>query len=425
MSMTCSHCGVVTTESFSFCPECGTASTAARKNETGPTPLRPYRWENLPPPAAETHALVPQPPHEYIHPEPVGLVSSGEIVPARPSVPEKPRRAGRVVVIVTTAVLVVGAGITGWVVRGSNTPPPPNPVVQVVPDNPGKQCSIIDMGNLPSSFDLGNDHLQTPHGFANPDTGIQVCQQSTDTSLDATYAFPQNDWPYVRTPYVWLLQTLSGFTPARMTDSGGYLWGKSVDAGKWLLIKVSNDPDTGVEVNIQKGGTEILPDWLAADILNKDNTTQDALPPAKPPLTPAQGWNPYGLQGWELYEGTPSLGMRYNKIVNGSLVGTMATYGMNLSDYAPLGPFNLENTAQGVFSTYQDRDPSVANTEPVKTTVAGCDAVQYTFTRYGQTVRVVLVQGPTAVFTFTAQVDASDPALLDEVQRMIDSAEIT
>jgi len=421
VSTICASCGAANSAVNSFCPECGAPLVAAHRNQTDPPPLRPYLWENPPDPVDGTPGLVPQPPQQDIRPEPVGLVLSGDIVHVPPSVPGKPRRAGRVTAIVMSAVLVVGAGIVGWRTwQPDNGAGPVAPVAQ-------EQCPIVDPDSLSGAYNLGHDQLQYLMGPSHL-WPIPVCDHSTGTSVDITYEVSEQEGRMLTDDFTWGLQSVAGFAPAAMSDNGGYLWGKSVDPGQWLLVHIVHDWSS-TRVTIQKGGRDILPDWMVAGVLEEPDIVRHPWLDSTLSLTRAPGWNQYKLQK---DTATDERGRRYSKIVDGSLVGTVAVFGTGIDDSALTGQYGalqylppLNGTAQGWINNLGNWAWNATSAQPVKTTVGGCDAIQYTFTNSEQVIRLVVVQGPTNIFAFIAEVDSTDLGLLDEVQQMIDSAQLT
>lgn len=453
MTVYCWRCGTPSPESASFCAHCGAAlltatspvSPAGADTDAPPgfeTDVPDFVYSDVPP----TRPAVQTPPDEADVPSPVWGPPAYAPTPSGTSSGRgRGLMIGVLVVVLVAAVATVVAilgprvGRPGGVTSPSTqsaqapqaqppvptpqpsalTPPAGSPGLPRLPDYAPSDCGTTQAG-AHDSFVLGSDRIPTPIAIWLLGT-VSMCRKDTATSIDVTYGTPVDQWTYLRDDYTLRLQQDDALTAGPMAEDGGYFWGRSLDAGQWLVVGFFSDPAYGVTVSLRKGGRDIVPDGLVEAVSSEPETVADPREPGTGDLTvtPLAGWDHYDLSWFYGHPWTP-IGNRYNKIVDGNLVGTLALTAQKL--YSTGGPLELADAAHSLLLTVGDRLPGAAWVAAVDTTVDGCPALQYTFTVADTTIRYVFVQGPRMQFMFAAEVDTADPGLLDEVQAMIDSS---
>jgi len=282
-------------------------------------------------------------------------------------------------------------------------------------------CGLIETGPI-TYYTLGNDRL--PTFLLNYYYGtVSQCRHDTATSVDATYALAPDQWGFMYAAYTFWLQQYGGFTAGPLGASGGYLWGRSTDAGQWLLVGLLNDPEAGMTVSVRKGPRAILPDGLVERTTTLPDAVSSQFTGATMSFTPARGWAQYAQQTASPGEAT-NYGLHYSKIVGGSLVGSLGVFGPGVTNFLAVD-WGVADDAMSFLSFMGEWAPGAPTAGTVPVVVDGCQGLQATWTEHDTVVRFEVVRCSTEGFAFIAEVDASKPALLDEVQKMIDSARIS
>ena len=406
---TCPNCHVGIQSTGSMCPRCGYGQSVpdfvwqspVTTAETVPSPVEP----TPPPSAAPTTQPNPTP------------VLSG---PPKP----QPRRAGRmtpVALLSLVALVLVVTIVLVAVLRPTTTTnepgEPDDPGLPAFPGYSAEDCGLVESATVFDYYILGSDRFPTL--ISSLVLGmVSTCRHDTATSIEATYAISQDYWRQITGDFIWWSQTFAGLNSGPLDEAGGYLWGRSLDAGQWLLIGMFNDPTTGMTITIQKGARDLLPSGLVERVSSLPDTVYQLNEPGTMSFTPVRGWDQYTLTRMP---GSQSevLGLRYNNISKGSFAGTLGILGATTYDMN--GKMPLDETAQSWIITFSIR-ASAEIPPPQETTVEGYPALQYTYTISDTLLRQVFVQGPDSIYVFTAEVDASNPDLLDEIQKIIDSA---
>ena len=454
MMIYCWSCGAANESDQATCVHCGAAIGDPSVASAGPTDSQPSLggetpdFVPAPSTASASPAIGPEPPS----PEPEQPAAATEPAPSTPQSPRSRPRGNLVVavlgiMVVALAVALVVALVTRQTATaGDVTPtvpatpaeptpeeppatltpdpsawptPPSVPGTPPVPPYSAADCGFAQSATVFDYYHLGQDRLPTL--IATWELGrVPTCLKTTDTSVQVTYDIAQDQWGFVFDDYIHMLQADAGFTPGPLNELGGYLWGRSIEAGKWLLVRLINDPGTGMTVIIQKGSRDLLPNGLVEGVTTQPQVVSDRDEPGSLAVTAAPGWGAYDLM-WMFSDHWDRIGLRYNKVSQGAIVGTLAV--MNAATSGENGRLTLRETGDcWVMTAFSSRAAGFDTPQPVQTKVQGYEALKYSFTLSGTAVSYVFVQAPHAVYMLAAEVDLSDPHLLDEVQQMVDSA---
>ena len=349
------------------------------------------------------------------------LLSRPTPPPARPAA-GIPRRTVLVGVLLLVVVALVAALVVALVSRGTTLPgnvAPAVPAPPAFPDYAPADCDLVDAG-VPDDYTIGHDRLPSiiaPSGLRL----VSTCRRYTATSVQASYAIDPAQWDWFIANFALQLEQY-GLTPGPPSDRSGYLWGRSVDAGQWLLVSYAADATTGLTVQFTKGPRSIVPDGLVEassdgpDVVGWRVGAGGGLV-----LRPVRGWTRYRTM-WS-YQGTgwQSNALVYNNVSGNVLAATMAVWGEMYDDGTSRLP--LIDAANGWMTGMMwDRFRSAVPVTPDSTTVYGYPALTYSFTMYDTAMRYVFIAAPTTMYIVAAQVDAANPGLQDEVEWMIDSS---
>ena len=373
-----------------------------------------------PPPA-------PAVPPPDVHPPAPGLAPillTRPVAPPPLSAPRRPPGTALVAVLLLVVVALVAAVVVALVFRGTARPDsaPAMPGWPAFPSYSPTDCGVVDT-SVRDYYTLGHDRFPSIIVPGSPEL-VSTCRHETATSIAVSYASDPTQWTWLIANFALALQQY-GLTPGPLTNSGGYLWGRSVDAGQWLLVSYAADDTTGLTVQLTKGPRSIIPFGLAETTSGQLDTVVDPIAAGgKLTLVPAKGWDQH-LMMWS-YQGTgwQSNGLVYNRISGSTFEGTLAVWGETYdagTDRLPLA----DAANSSMTGMMWDRFPADSLVAPDSVTVGGRPALSYTMTMYDTLMRYVFVDGPTTMYILAAQVDAAKPALMDEVQQMIDSSVIS
>ena len=336
--------------------------------------------------------------------------------PDQPATPPKRRSKlkNKVAIALGAAVLAVAAVGLTWGLLGQSGSPPPQDVPAM--------CAAVSRDS-PSRYSLSGDEFDSfVTFFDSPDMKqIDSCVDAGDTYLKAAYQVPQSYHERAINLYTNSLQNWAGFTVGHSDATGAELWRKSVDAGQVLYMQILSSPDE-LTVEITKGVRDLVPGNLIAG--TSDLPDQVSGEGGTLSFTPAPSWRQFAWQG--AWNGS----LRYNKIVDDAVVGTLAVVTGGIDSPWPLTgdpEFDLPRLTDLAKASLHALAPSVPDTviaSPTQIVINGVPAVQYTFTYQDSMVRYISLQSSDGktYFNIVAEVySASTDDPMSDIQAMIDS----
>ena len=295
-----------------------------------------------------------------------------------------------------------------------------------VADDVPQGCVIVEsMGSAwpREGIRLGDDQFASLAGLSG--VGSKVCITATQTGFQADFQVPADQQESVISGYAIHLQINDGFTASQIEGSSGQFWRRSVDSGKWLYLQINSTGDK-VTVSVDKGNRDVVPDDLISATSNLPASVTCILRIGEYEtltLTPTTGWEQYPVYLPGFASEYRSQHLLYNKISDQSAEGTLEAYVFDMR-------YDTDTSSLPDAAAYWMRtfDPNIMESVIAageQTTVAGVPAMKYTMHEGDSLTTFVYIQGRTAKFVIVAEVDTTSGNLLDDINNIINSAQLS